>query len=279
MNSYYMFLDVRDNLNEASEAHWDDPEIKRKLNAAQAKAAMAMYQSPGEWFMVSTSVTPVSGVITLPADCVRPAYLEHTANNFSIPIRDSVRERRLTRQPAASLGAADGYSAYLKGGTLEVNKEGFNDACTLWYLQRVADMVYGTGDTGSATTSLVIALADEPSLVDDYYNDRTIDFLDGTGVSNSDTISDYDAGTRKLTVTTTVSDTTVYGTVSQIPPEGHHFIVLEATVNLMAKPSSAIDPKYFEYFNANRRDAWKQFSEYITNRVSGSMRTRIAERD
>ena len=280
MNSYYMHLDVRDNMNESVASHWSNKEIKRKLNAAQAKAAMAMYQSPGEWFLTSTTVTPVASVITLPTDCVRPAYLEHKAQKFAIPIRDTVRERRLTRQPSPTIGVGDGdISAYMQGNTIEINKESFSDPCTLWYNKRVVEMVYGTGDTGSSTTSLKIKLDDEPSLVDDYYNGITIDYLGGTGVSNSDTISDYAASTRILTVTTTVGTDTIYGTVSQVPPEGHSFIVLEATCDLLAKPSSAIDPKYFEFFNSRRKDAWKQFVDFFTNRVSASMRTRIAEMD
>ena len=277
MNSYYMFLDVRDNMNEASAAHWADKEIKRKLNASQRKAAMIMYQSPGEWFMTSIDITPAASLVTLPDDCVRPAYLEHKAQGFNIPIRDSVRERRLTRQPSTALGTGGEYSAYLKGGYLEINKSGFSDPVTLWYMQRPVDLVYGTGDTGSTTTTLVIPITAEPSMVDDYYNGRTIEYTAGTGVSERDTIADYDASTRALTTVTTVGATTVFGTVSQIPVEGHEFIVLDATITLLAKPSSAIDPKYFTFFKERRDQAWKEFSDHISSRISGSMRTRIAE--
>jgi len=278
MNSYYMFLDVRDNMNESSAAHWSDKEIKRKLNASQRKAAMIMYQTPGEWFLTSTDLTPAASLITLPTDCVRPAYLEQTAQGYNIPIRDTVRERKMTRQPNTTINAS-GASAYLIGGYLEVNKSGFSDEVTLWYHQRVADMVYGTGDTGSTTTGLIIPVVAEPSMVDDYYNGLTIEYTGGTGVSERDTIADYDASTRKLTVVTTVSTDTVFGTVSQIPIEGHEFIVLDATCTLLAKPASAIDPKYFVYFKERRDHALKEFSDHISARISGTMRTRIAERD
>ena len=139
----------------------------------------------------------------------------------------------------------------------------------------------GTASAGGAasltfdTTDGTDATGTGGRLEADYYNNSKIEIESGTG-AGIDTITDYTAA-RAATVTGTFSTDSVYGTVSRLPEEGHHLIILEATTMALAKPSSAIDPKYFEYFTAEKKEAWKNFKTWISSRISASNYVRMKE--
>jgi hypothetical protein len=83
--------------------------------------------------------------------------------------------------------------------------------------------------------------------------------------------------TRVLTVTGTYSTDSQFGTVSELPQECHDILSLGATLTLLAKPSSAVDPKYFQYFQSEYKRSRKDLIEWLASRTSGSNRTRIVE--
>ena len=273
MNAYYMLVDLRDNVGEASAKHWGDNDLLRKLNFAHRARANELMSVPGDWLMTSDDLTPVASVITLPSDCVKPSYMEITASEEPISLDVSIRERRLTRLSAG----AGGLEAYPVGNTLEVNTEGFTDEVTLWYLKRIRDLHAGTADAGAAT-EIALDTDNEHSVTDDYYNGVTIDIVSGTG-AGSDTITDYTGSTGACVVTGTYSSSSIYGTVSELPEEADRLVVLDATLLALAKPSASMDPKYFEYFYSIWKDAKKDWNNFISTRISGSNRTRITETD
>ena len=284
MNSYYMLQDVRSNIGEGTGVHWTDREIMRKLNMAHRKAANILLSNPGDWLVTSGAFTPVDSVITLPYYVSKPVYLEETSSGYRIPINTTVRDRRLSRLPNTNLSDGE-LHAYMKEDAIVVNRDSYTTGVTLWYQRRVVDMVCGIGDTSSGAKSLIVPTGTgvndmEPSVKDDYYNDLAFEVVVGTGIGDEYTIDDYDATTRNIiTLTGTFGTDTEFGSVPQVPEEGHDYMVLLATVTLLAKPSSALDPKYFDYFKALLRDAKKEFEEYASSRTSGSNRTRITEMD
>ena len=275
MNAYEMFDEVKDNVgrNEVgSAAHWTEAAVLRKLNMGQRYAYTLISQTPGDWFIKKASLTPVDSIITLPADCAKPVYLEHASGEYEIPIDNTVRERRISRMPSLSLEEG-GINAYLLEGSIEVNQESFTDDVYLWYERRIPDLHFGTASAG-ASTSLTFELLKQASVLDDYYNGVIIEVVSGTGSIARTTITDYTGSTGACVVTGTFSASSVYGTVSVLPIEACDLIILDATIGLLAKPSSALDPKYFEFFLRQKKKAEETLEDWCSTRLKNSNRIR-----
>ena len=275
MNAYWMLKMLRENLAEVSEAHWKDAELLRKLNLAQKRVANMVYLATGDWLVTSANLTPVSSVVTLPSNCAKPVYMEEASTGREVLIRGTVRERRQTRPSETTLWGGF-LEAYPLKDVLEINQEGYEEEVTLWYQERVVDLHAGTADGGGAT-SITLEADNEPSALDDYYNDATIEVVSGTGVGST-TISDYVGSTRVATTAAgSFGSDSVYGTVSIIPPEGHDLIVLMASLQCFAKPSSDMDVEVFRHYRELAGAAKKDFEEFIETRESGSLHIRITE--
>jgi len=273
MNAYEMQKEVRDNIGESTAAHWSDLAILRKLNAGQRKAYHLISQTVGDWFLKRETITPASGVVTLPADCGKPVYMEQVSTGLEIPINITVRERRASRIIGVDFdGGAD--DAYLLEGSIEINNENFSGNVYLWYERRIPDLHFGTAGAGGAA-SLTLADAYQHSLQDDYYNNMTIEIVSGTGSAARDTITDYTASTRACVVTGTYSTSSIYGLVSVLPREACDLMIIHATMGLMAKPSSNADQAYFSFWNAQLREAQNTLEDWCSQRLKNSLRTRL----
>jgi hypothetical protein len=276
MNAYRIFEDLRDNVVEASAAHWDDAEILRKMNKSQRKAATLVLSSPGDWLLKSDDITVSDSLLTLPDDCAKPVYMEDE-NGIEIPVTNSIRERRLTRVNESSLEGG-GVSAYLGGNSIAINQESYSGTVTLWYQQRVPDLHYGSAGTGSGASALVLDSDNEPSMIDDYYNGVYVEIMTASGADIRSLVSDYDFATFKMTITgtpTAANDT--YGTITVLPIECIQFIIADATCALLAKPGSSLDPRYFEFFLEERKWAAKDLRNFLATRLHGGMRQRSRE--
>lgn len=276
MNAYRMFEDLRDNVVESVAAHWDDAEILRKMNKSQRKAATIVLSSPGDWLMKSATLTPSSSLVTLPNDCAKPVYMEDYSSGVEIPLRGTVRERRMTR-PETSARFAGYVDAYLVGGYIEINQSSYSDQVTLWYQQRVPDLHFGEAGSGSGASTLIFDSDNEPSLVDDYYNNVTVEVMTATGADIRSSISDYTGSSGTATITGTPAEGDPYGTVTVLPLEAVQFIIADATCGLIAKPGSSLDPRYFEFFLEERKWAVRDLRNFLASRVHGGTRTRIRE--
>ena len=273
MNAYEMFDEVKDNIGrDEVGGHWTEAGILRKLNKGQRYAYHLISQTPGDWFLKSALLTPVASVITLPADCAKPVYMENATSGAEIPINTTVRERRESRLGSVTLESS-GYNAYLLGETIVINQDSNTDQVRLWYERRVPDLHFGTSAAGGVTT-LTLEASKQASLQADYYNGVVLETVSGTGAPTRDTISDYAALTRVCTVTGTYGADTVYGTVSVLPIEACDLIILDATLALLAKPSSALDPKYFEYFLSQHKKAETALEDWCSMRLKNSNRVR-----
>lgn len=277
MNAYYLAQSIRHNINEASPDHWLDLEILRQLNFVQRRAAIKLALASENWLVKkSDALTPSSSQITLPSDCSKPIYLETVSEGYPIEFSFSVRDRRTTRMPATSLGLGIA-DAYPMQKVIEVNQESFTEPVYLWYQRRIPDLIFGTATTGGAA-SLTFPSGMAPHIEADYYNEVGIEVVDGTGAYANTTVSDYAGSTFVTTLAAgTFSSDSVFGTISELPPEAEPFLVLSATMLCLAKPSAAIDPKYFEYFKSEQVDTRKDWEEWCASRTSGSRRTRITE--
>ena len=271
MNASDMLELVRDNLNEATASHWSDVNLVRRLNQSQRKVARLVASSPGQWLVKSLAVTPVASVITLPSDCARPLYLEESSSGMVVEwLSSGVSFRRVSREVGTSLYTGS-LEAYPLMSTLEVNQSSYTTACTLWYQIRVPDLHTGT-ESSVAASSLGFAADRNRSFVDDYYNGVTVEVISNSTsiVSIRSEITDYVASTGKATITGTPADSDTYGTISRLPQETHDLIVLEATRLALMKPSSTIDEKVMQMFNAELKDTRRDVEGWLMSRIPES---------
>jgi len=282
MNAYEMLEMVRDNVGEKEASHWSDKLLVRRINIEHREVSRLVLDSPGDWLLKkSSSITPSDSIITLPTDCVRVAYVEEVSSGRNVPIRGTIRERRLGRQPGTQLGGGV-IEGYFYGSYIEINADAYDVPVYVWYQQRVPDLHAGKCGNGTGATAVILEAQNWPNGQDDYYNEQYIEVRDeGTYVLNARcVISDYVGSTftatiANPTVAPTVND--LYGTVSQLPEELHNWIVLRASVRALAKPSSVFEKEIFSFLKAELKAAKEEAEEFLATRLSGSTYTRIAE--
>lgn len=277
MNAYNMLQLLRDQIAEGTASHWSDVNLIHRMNVSQRKIALLVGNYPGAWLQKSADLTPVASVITLPADCAKPVYLEETSSGNPIAWLGNVRTRRVSRGIAPSGLWSGVLEAYPLRNTLVVNQASYTTQVTLWYDQTVPDLMTGTASAGEATG---LTFPDTTNVVhiDDYYNGVSIQAESGTGANTAgDIITDYDGATRVCVVTGTYSATTVFGTLTMLPEECEPLILLDATVLALAKPSSNIDEKVFQYYLNERKDAKRDLVEWLETRIKGYGRVEVTE--
>lgn len=276
MDAYQMSLEIREQIGEAAEAHWTDAGILRKLNLHYRNLWMELAMQGGDWLGASTSLTAVASVLTLPSDCGKPIYVEDS-NGYKIPIVGTVREKRLTDPAGLSLEVR-GTVCYPLGNTLVINDAANTGTYTVWYIKRYQDMHFGVAGASSGAAALHFESTNVPRMSNDYYNDLGVRwYVASTGaIVTEDTITDYVGSTMVATVTGTPTATThAYGTVSELPLEGDLYLIQLVVLNCLAKPSSAIDPKYYQYAREQMKIARANWKLWISSRVPGNGHVRI----
>jgi len=273
---------LRDNIGEKLEKHWSDRLLMRRLNQEHIEVGRLVIDSPGDWLMKkSESITPSSSLITLPSDCLRPAYIEEVGSGRVIPIRGTIRERRLGRESGISLSSGT-IEAYFLGKSLEVNQEGYETAVYVWYQGRIIDLHAGQCGNGTEDLAVVFQADMWPSGLDDYYNGVMVEVRDKTNhtLNVNQEITDYDGETFTATIAASAIDPApndYYGTVSVLPQELHNWIVLRATVRALVKPSSTFEKELFSFYKSELKTAKDEAEEFLATRLSGSTYVRIAE--
>lgn len=273
MNAYEMFQEIRDNIGESVAAHWSDLSILRKINSAQRAAFHLISQTTGDWFIKNTTLTPSNSQLTLPADCAKPVYLEDYTTGNPIDISQTIRERRNTRLTNLSYSISDN-DAYMLEDVIELNNTSYTGNVVVWYERRIPDLHFGTASAGGAT-SLTLEASKQHSLQDDYYNGMILEVVSGTGAGARTAITDYAGSTRILTTATgTFGNDSVYGLVSELPRESCDFIILNATVALLSKPNSLVDPNYVAFFSAQLKTASINLEDWCSRRTKASTQIR-----
>jgi hypothetical protein len=281
VNFYEMLQEVRENINEPTEqtnGHWSDAQILRKLKAACKKAQTIITSSPGDTFVTSTTLSPSGGIVTLPEDFGKFVYMEDASTGAPVYFGgQTIRERRIGTPLGATLEVGSAVGVFV-GNTIELNAGGYTGGVKLWYQKKVIEPIVGTATTGSGAQTLVLPSTIFPKRQDDYYNGLVLEVFSGTGSGTTCTVTDYVSSTKTLTTDSgTFGTDTVFGSDSQFVQEADTFIVLDATVACLAKPSSSIDSAYFQFYNNERRVAKKDLEEYLSTRVAGSEYIRITE--
>lgn len=268
MNSYEIYKEIREGIGEDVEAHWTDLAILRKMNQAQRVLWQDLLKTSGDWFLTSADITPVNSVVTLPAKCGRAVYMEGKGSGIEIPLIGTVRERRLTRGMGA--GSYEGsVSAYFVKDALEINVDGFTDTVTLWYQERLINMHFGIAGANSGASALHLDVTHAPKFEDDYYNGLEVEVWSSASLPEIETtISAYAGATNIATIVGEASSTDLYGTIPQIPEEGHYLIVLDVINKCLLKPGSDFDLDYVKLSYSSLKMARVEWLEWIEMRGS-----------
>lgn len=281
-NAYELILDVRSNLTEATESFFKDASLLRKLNKFQRRVAGRLMEMPGDWMLTKSSeLTPSSGVITVPSDCVKPAYLEEVSSGRPVNIEGTVRERRFDRPIGATI--YDGaITAYLQGSSIVVNQDSYATGVYLWYYYRPVDLHAGVLGAAASATVLPFELANFPSPTDDYYNGREVEVIGDLSEMSKGlhTITDYAGSTGYAAVaamSTAAESGDYYGTVSQLPEEAHDLIVAETTLECVAQLGASVNPQLYNYWRGIVKDAREDFEDFFSTHEAGSKHVRTSE--
>ena len=251
MNALEMLTAVRENVGEPSAAHWTDNELLRHLSAAQSSIAAELHMVFMPFLVKSASVTPSNSVIDFPADCAWPVHLEETSTRQPIYIDTILQDKYLTRFPGGSLRR----EAYIVGRTIVVNADSYTTPCTLYYEFSPPPLLVGTATAGGE--NFITFDSNAPPQAD-LYVDTQLQITGGTGEDTISTITAYSAS-REATLEGDFDDTSEYATISRLPLQAHNLIIALATVNALTKPSSAIDPSYYEQARERYRQEWTTF--------------------
>jgi len=269
---------LRDYIGEVTASHWSDINLTRRLNVQQRKINMVLGMTMSNWMVKSKNLTPADSRVSLPSDCSRPIYMEETTSGIPIRWLRDLKLQALSKTSGANLVFSNtSIQAYLETTEIVFNSDSYSTGVTLWYQAKPRDLISGTASAGGAT-SLTLANNALAVLVDDYYNGQTFEIVDGTGAGTITTVSDYVASTRVLTLAAgSFSTDSVFGNVCELPEEAQDLIVLNAAISALAKPSSTIDEKVWSYIVDERRQANKDFQEWIETRIFGDAETGIRE--
>lgn len=269
--------EVRENVGEESESHWTDLGILRKMNFAYKQLWMQLAMQAGDWLLYEGTITLTDSEGSLPSDCAKPVYMEDS-NGYVIPINLTVREKKRSEFVNTAFEESTKI-AYLVGNTLVVNQTGLSGTYTLWYVKRFVELAWGTCGANCAASALHLDSTMNPSITNDYYNGVGVVVYDATaGVNLDTTITDYVGSTLIATITGTPVQNDYYGTKIELPEEALPVLVWRVTLSCMAKPSAALDPKYYEFAANQLAQADRLWREWISDRVPGSGAVRITER-
>lgn len=291
MNAYEQLELVRDMIFEASEAHWTELNILRRLNVAQRRIALRLSMSPAGWLLERATVTPSASVITLPSNCSKPVYLEEVSSGTPVnwlPGGPSYRRVSRTQPIEWELSVKE---AYVLRDTIVVNQDTYTTQCYLWYQKRVPDLHCGHVGSNSGANALELdegtSYSSGDSLgtgraikyVDDYYNDVIVEIIDGTsGITDiRSEITDFVASTGVCTITGTPADNDLYGTISLLPEEAHELMVYDAAISALAKPSAKLDERAVRELRAERKLLQDEFYFWLESRTPSTGRMAIGE--
>ena len=280
MNALEQMWLVRDLINEATAAHWSDVNLVKRLNVAQRKVYLKVAMTYGQWLVTSASVTPSASVITLPADCGKPLYLEETTSGRPITWLNSLSYRRVSRLAGATLDTTGAREAYPLASTIEVNETSYTTACTLWYQRRAPDL--HAGDASAAAASSITLAADSNRVyLADYYKGATIEQYNAA-VATATYVAFRSAITASTaagacTVTGTPTNAYGYGTVSILPEETHQLMAYMAAVDAVSKPGSTIDEKSKANLVSDMADLKKDVYAWLETRIPESYGVTIGD--
>lgn len=262
-NAYEILSEVRRGINEYSTAKvqgtdtsgaFSNADITKKINDAQKYLYDLLLNRQPQLFYKKTTLTPSSGVLTMPSDFYRIRRLEDDEGN---KLHEKQLEEKHTENESGSL-----YHYWWQGGYIYLDRENYSTDVTLYYVYRPREIHAGMTSAGGALSATLDATYAKK--IADYYNDMDIEDITGDAI---DTISDYTAA-RVATVANTWAASRYYGLVSELPEAFHPFIGRKAVMLMRESYGSLKSPSQVEIgqFNEDLNETLKSyFGQHNTN--------------
>ena len=260
-NAYEMVAEVRQSLNEYSEAlvqglgkgtHTNE-QILKAINKAQLLLHAFLFKRDAGLFLTEADLTGVNSVYTLPANFAKLAVFRDDDGKQVYPIHVSQSKRR----------QADGSDRLYvrKGNTLVLDKDGVTDTYKLYYYTKPRDIHMGRLDDGGAQSLTLDSRFGK--MIDDYYNDMQVEIT--TGTKFIDTITDYTGSTRAAVISGTGVQGEFYGLVSELPEPFHALIPLKAAIHMKATSPVAQEKPSTQEMNEFADLMQATMANYITD--------------
>lgn len=139
-------------------------------------------------------------------------------------------------------------------------------------------MHFGIAGANSGESALHLDITHAPKFENDYYNDLEVEVWSSASLPEIETtISKYVGSTNIATIVGTGSTGDLYGTIPQIPEEGHYLIVLDVINKCLLKPGSDFDLDYVKLSYSSLKLARIEWLEWIEMRGSKHSYIAIAE--
>lgn len=260
-NAYQILSDVRDDLNEFSDAYvqgtdtsgaYSNRQLMKAINLSQGMIHALLMQRKKAFFLKLVDASVVNSVYTLPPDFGSLRVFQDA--NYTKVFRIPPELTRVLNQ--------EGSKKYYheQAGTYILNKSGVTETYRIYYYWKPRELDTGMSSAGAAAT---VTLATTAKKRADYYN--------GMGIENvtddeTDTISDYTAA-RVATVSNTWAASKYYGIVSDLPEAFHEHIAPLATIIIKNRSVVSMEKaSKEEIFDANQAlvtamGAWAPLSE------------------
>lgn len=159
------------------------------------------------------------------------------------------------------------------------------NAIRVWFSPMFGNMIQGTASAGGTSTLTVFSGNPNYStnhgwkdVRDDYYNDMNIILTGGTGVGQTNKISDYAGSTGILTMdenwSTTPDNTTTFAIICPVPEDHHPVVVTHAAMTAATKSpkrSDVLRRQFYGYIGAPGE--LKEMLGWIRSRQSAKGRT------
>ena len=234
-------LDVSDNFIPGAS-------IWRKLHTANQALVRKLSSADPTYFIKTATISTVAnqGTYALPVNArlgARIVFAEDDPNSTEIPPINIFKEHIDREAPSDSLNVND-WTFAIEGDKVRiapVPQSSITDKIKVWYVPNFGNMLYGTASAGAASTITGWTAATnyttnygEIDPRDDYYNGMSIRIISGTGLGQTNIISDYAGATKVFTVetnwTTNPDATSVFAVDSPLPEDHRYVAVLNAAL-------------------------------------------------
>ena len=203
---------TRFHIGETTAKFWTADDIYAAVNAERVRLCRKII-GLNNGYMEQIVTPTLAATITLPTNC-------YVVRNVELYIDGAWMQPRWIkdhdRGQYQSTGTTfPGAVQFYNNTVVFENGTGGASSVRIKYARLPSDMIYQTLSSGSTTTMVL----NSGAFLDDAYNDDQFIVLDGTGIGEVLTASDYVASTKTLTVaaTATLDSTTVISTLLSEP--------------------------------------------------------------
>ena len=289
-----MMADARRHLD-ASDKFFSGPEVCDRLHASQQEILRSITKEDPTFFVSTYDLSLIGGqaLYDLPLNArlgTRMIFAENKANTLGLEVMPIDFRHYLQLEAPGLTNLSNTWNFMLEGGKVRVTPtptSSSSNAIKIWYVPTFGNMVQGRVDsaTNSSASTTLILNSMSPDYIyefgtidrrDDFYNGMQVQIIDGTGVGQTRTITDYNGSTRTITVDSawgtnpanSGAGRSSYSIDCPVPEDFHSVVSLRAAMLMSAKNRNRTEELTELYYgNPTRRGHYYELMAWIANRV------------